>query len=201
MTKVIGQIEKYDGNNVYVARKTFFIPAINLPSALANFPAGTVIALDTMPKQPGTVDWIRLLTKDEKAAYEKTKMTESLPTPPFQTGSEVRQGLSKVPPELDREREEYNTRAKATKPDPAPVIREVPPAPQPESKLASPDILGAVEIGVHINMGNYSAFDLKVTGNSGEQARNLLIQESEKMLPIIASIMREATKASKDLRY
>jgi hypothetical protein len=161
------------------------------------------------------VDWIRLLTKDEKAAYEKTKMVEPLPDPAFKTGKEILQEnlekavippvkstAAKVPPAMDKEREEYNAREKkAPKPDPAPVIREVPPAPQPESKLASPDILGAVEIGIHINMGNYSAFDLKVTGNSGEQARNLLIQESEKMLPIIASIMREATKASKDLRY
>jgi len=208
MTKVIGVIEKYDGNNVYVAGKTFFIPASNLPSALANFPAGTVIALDTMPKQPGTVDWIRLLTKDEKAAYEKTKMVEPLPDPAFKTGKEILQAnleksavpqvktpLPKVPPAMDKEREEYN--ARATKPDPAPVLIHSPEPKLNPGPVEEPyEIPGAVSLKIHINLGSFCNFELGVEGSSGEHACALLVQESKRMLPVVTNIISEAMKAS-----
>jgi hypothetical protein len=209
MTKVIGVIEKYDGNNVYVAGKTFFIPASNLPSALANFPAGTVIALDTMPKQPGTVDWIRLLTKDEKAAYEKTKMVDPLPDPAFKTGKEILQEnlekaavppfkppVSKVPLELDREREEYNARAKGA-PDPAPVLIHSPEPKLNPGPVEEPyEIPGAVSLKIHINLGSFCNFELGVEGSSGEHACALLVQESKRTLPVVANIIAEAMKAS-----
>jgi hypothetical protein len=51
---------------------------------------------------------------------------------------------------------------------------------------------GIVELGITINIGNYSSFTLKVVGDSGEHARALLEQESEPTIRLVKSIARKA---------
>jgi len=63
------------------------------------------------------------------------------------------------------------------------------------------DIAGSVELKVHINMGSFCNFELGVTGVSGEHARQLLMQEADKSLPIVRRLMVEAMKVSQEIRY
>jgi hypothetical protein len=53
---------------------------------------------------------------------------------------------------------------------------------------------GGVEIGIHINLGNYSSFDLKVTGVNGDHARQLLKQESSPTIALVKGIIKDASK-------
>jgi hypothetical protein len=53
---------------------------------------------------------------------------------------------------------------------------------------------GGVEIGVHVNLGNYSSFDLKVTGINGDHARQLLAQEAAPTIPLVKGIIKDASK-------
>jgi len=53
---------------------------------------------------------------------------------------------------------------------------------------------GGVEIGIHVNLGNYSSFDLKVTGINGDHARQLLAQESSPTIALVKGIIKDASK-------
>jgi hypothetical protein len=53
---------------------------------------------------------------------------------------------------------------------------------------------GGVELAVHVNLGNYSSFDLKVTGINGEHARQLLQQEAAPTIALVKGIIKNASK-------
>ena len=53
---------------------------------------------------------------------------------------------------------------------------------------------GGVELAIHVNLGNYSSFDLKVTGINGEHARQLLQQEAAPTIVLAKGIIQEASK-------
>ena len=59
---------------------------------------------------------------------------------------------------------------------------------------AFPEATGGVELAIHVNLGNYSSFDLKVTGINGEHARQLLQQESAPTIALAKSIIKDAAK-------
>jgi hypothetical protein len=53
---------------------------------------------------------------------------------------------------------------------------------------------GGIEIGIHVNLGNYSSFDLKVTGINGDHARQLLAQEAAPTIALVKGIIKDASK-------
>jgi len=67
-----------------------------------------------------------------------------------------------------------------------------------DAGIITPDDLlpatGGVEIGIHVNLGNYSSFDLKVTGINGDHARQLLAQESAPTIALVKGIIKDASK-------
>ena len=67
--------------------------------------------------------------------------------------------------------------------------------------LAGTEIMGAVSLKIHINLGSFCNFDLGVEGATGQHARQLLAQEAEKSIPLVANIMKEAMKVSQNVRY
>jgi hypothetical protein len=75
---IIGQIERYEGNNIHIKgrQKPLFITSDHLSAAMTNFPSGTVITLQPKEKEIGTVEWIRLPTKDELTKYQNAAADE-----------------------------------------------------------------------------------------------------------------------------
>ena len=75
---------------------------------------------------------------------------------------------------------------------------------QPQIDIAVPEptrIAGAVGFSIHINLGSYNNFDLRVEGVNGDHARELLVQESQLCLPIIMRIIGEAMKFAASHKY
>jgi hypothetical protein len=73
-----------------------------------------------------------------------------------------------------------------------------------ETKLPEPvptKVAGAVGVSIHINLGSYNNFDIRVEGVNGDHARELLVQESELMMPIVMKIIGEAMKFAASHRY
>jgi hypothetical protein len=62
-------------------------------------------------------------------------------------------------------------------------------------------VAGAVGISIHINLGSYNNFDIRVEGVNGDHARELLVQESELMMPIVMKIIGDAMKFAASHRY
>jgi hypothetical protein len=62
-------------------------------------------------------------------------------------------------------------------------------------------IAGSVGISIHVNLGSYNNFDLRVEGVNGDHARALLAQEADLLNPIIRDIIGSAMKFAASHRY
>ena len=73
---------------------------------------------------------------------------------------------------------------------------------KPKAETILPTLVaGAVGISIHINLGSYNNFDIRVEGVNGDHARELLVQESELMMPIVMKIIDGAMKFAASHRY
>lgn len=59
--------------------------------------------------------------------------------------------------------------------------------------------IGSVGLKVHVNMGSFCNFDIAVEGVTDDHAIALIEQASDKFIPVVGNIIKEAMKASAKL--
>jgi hypothetical protein len=172
------------------------------------------------PVQPGKKYKVQLVQQGKEWVVARMgSFDESFGEKPFRTGSDIlKENLDKQKAEnekaqaalaqIKKENEQGDQRIKEnaeTLKNPSGAEKTMPtsestkePEKRPQTaNVALPDTLpatGGVEIAVHVNLGNYSSFDLKVTGINGEHARQLLQQEAAPTIVLAKGIIQEASK-------
>jgi hypothetical protein len=66
---------------------------------------------------------------------------------------------------------------------------------------SAPVLPGAVDLGMHINMGSFCNFDVKASGVDVAQARTLLLASADAMIEDTIVVMQKAADAAKRVRY